>query len=166
MPISSSGLLFLENSKPTRTGYNSPSKVQEFPGLLFHGNNKPLITGKRIFSPLLSSIVVRGINSTHALSAKYEISQAFISYVLHGRKKSKRVEQIILSEWGITVFEFQQITRDWLERRERGQTYTQSEITNFGDSVRARRLGIGVEELRARKVALLGENVRAELSDK
>ncbi len=135
-------------------------------GSLVSENNDPLGTGKRIFSPLLSSIVVRGINSTHAISLKYDLSQEFISRVLHNRRKSKRVEQIIFFEWGITVLEFQQITRDWLERRERGQTYTQSEITDFGDSVRARRLGIGVEELRARKVTLLGGNVKAELSDK
>ncbi|EMK12902.1 MULTISPECIES: hypothetical protein [Leptospira] len=97
------------------------------------------------------------------MSRKHGLSQEFFSRVLHGRKKSKRVEQIIFDEWGITVLEFQQLTRDWLDRRANGQTYTQSEIAEFGDRVRARRLGISVEELRARKAALLGG---AKLSDK
>ncbi|EMF82175.1 hypothetical protein LEP1GSC188_3399 [Leptospira weilii serovar Topaz str. LT2116] len=101
--------------------------------------------------------MIREVNSTHTLSSKYGISQQFISYVLHGRKKSKRVEKIIFDEWGITVSEFQQLTRDWLERKSQNKPYTETEIRDFGDRVRARRLGISIEELRARKASLLGE---------
>ncbi len=131
---------------------------KEPPGLLLPQNNKPIRirTGKGSYCPLLSAIVVREYNSTHALAAKYGISQQFISYVLHGDRRSKRVEQIIFTEWGITVSEFQQITLNWLELREQGRTYTQSEITDFGDRVRARKMGIPVEELRRRKAQILG----------
>ncbi|MDO6395449.1 hypothetical protein Q4554_15330 [Leptospira santarosai] len=141
------GLLLPQNNKPNN---------REPTGLLLSQNSKPVRTGKRNFCPLLSAIVIREYNSTHALAAKYGISQQFISYVLHGDKRSKRVEQIIFTEWGITVSEFQQITLNWLELREQGRTYTQSEITDFGDRVRARKMGIPVEELRRRKAQILG----------
>ncbi|KGE22688.1 hypothetical protein IQ65_20745 [Leptospira interrogans serovar Lai] len=150
------GSLFPENSEPLGSESRLPSKAQELPGLLFSGNSKPIRTGKRNFCPLLSSIVIRDYNSTYALAAKYGVSRRFISYVLHGDKKSKRVEQIIFTEWGITVPEFQQLTLNWLELKSQGRTYTQAEIKDFGDSVRARKLGISIEELRRRKAEILG----------
>ncbi|MFQ3854554.1 hypothetical protein ACLK29_04640 [Leptospira kirschneri] len=150
------GSLVLKTSEPLGTESRSLSKIQELPGLLFRGNNKPIRTGERNLCPLLSSVVIRDYNSTYALAAKYGVSRRFISYVLHGDKKSKRVEQIIFTEWGITVPEFQQLTLDWLELKSQGKTYTQTEIKDFGDRVRARKLGISVEELRRRKAEILG----------
>ncbi|WP_426580294.1 hypothetical protein ACO1KB_17115 [Leptospira interrogans serovar Szwajizak] len=150
------GSLFHKNSEPLGSESRLPSKAQELPGLLFSENSKPIRTGKRNFCPLLSSIVIRDYNSTYALATKYGVSRQFISYVLHGDKKSKRVEQIIFTEWGITVSEFQQLTLNWLELKSQGKTYTQAEIKDFGDSVRARKLGISVEELRKRKAEILG----------
>lgn len=150
------GSLVLHTSEPLGSESRSLLKAQELPGTLFRKNSVPIRTGERNFCPLLSAIVVRGYNSTYALATKYGVSRHFISRVLHGDKKSKRVEQIIFTEWGITVPEFQQLTLDWLELKSQGKTYTQTEIKDFGDRVRARKLGISVEELRRRKAEILG----------
>lgn len=122
----------------------------------FAQNNAPKRPGRGKFSPLLRSIVIREFNSVHKIAEKYKIRQEFISRVLHGKKTSKRVEQIISTEWGITLKEFQAITQEWLQRQSQGLTYTPEEIKDFGDQVRARRMGISIEELQQRKEALLG----------
>ncbi|MBE7413620.1 MAG: hypothetical protein L6Q54_06275 [Leptospiraceae bacterium] len=131
---------------------------QELSGSLYEQNSDPfLATGTvGVLSPLLSKLVIREYNSTHALAKKHSIARETISRVLHGRKKSKRVEEIIRKEWGISIAEFQAVTRDWLDRKARGLYYTEEEIKSFADQVRARKMGKSVEELQEIRNQIFG----------
>lgn len=103
----------------------------------------PVSTGRHSKLPLKLALLAGEEATLNQLAQKHHISRPMISQVIQGKKSSKKVNSILLNEWGITVEEARMLYREDAERRYKNPV-TRSEAWEFQMKINYRRMGIQI----------------------
>ncbi|WP_061244810.1 hypothetical protein [Leptospira noguchii] len=103
----------------------------------------PVSTGRRAKLPLKLALLAGEGATLNRLAQKHHISRPMISQVIQGKKSSKKVNSILIEEWGITVEEARTLYREDAERRYKNPV-TRSEAWEYQMKINHRKMEIQI----------------------
>ncbi|MCE9499592.1 MAG: hypothetical protein K8R21_03695 [Leptospira sp.] len=111
---------------------------------------KPKLSGKWLPDKLRIIMFRKERKTLNEISKKHQISKMMISYVIHGERKSNRVEAILFEELKLTLSEIQQIIKEHNSRLIENRPIAPEEVFEWYQGYRAKNQGISIEEMKER----------------